>query len=439
MKRPPRPALGLACLAALGPSLLLAAPAWAQSPPRAWLQAEAPASAAEAAASAAAEAAAVAQAAAAERRLGANSAAELAATGPVAPNPFQLGGYVEAYGQANLNQPSNAITHLRGFDARPGFSIANVALDATWDDGPLIGRLTLQQGLTPATYYLAEPNRLGAGGAATVGAPTFSAIQQAYGGVKLPVGQGLLLTAGTFLSPVGPEAMPIKDNWTLSRSNLFFGLPFYHTGLRAAYPLNDTFTVNAMAINGWNSVVDGNAEKTGALQLTGAFPSGLITSLLYMGGVERPDGAAEGRAWRHLLDAHATYPLRDGTELLLHGNLGAEPNALGTAWWAAGALMGRQRLRSDLFLVLRGDLFRESVPSGGSAIFWPAPWVSSGTLTLDYRPHPRASLRLEARHDLAGAPAFFAGQVLGDGSTANPYQPNASAQTTLSAGVVTWF
>lgn len=425
-------------------ALLLAVCALA-SAPSAWGApalpplAEGATSAAEAAASAAAAAAGVAAAAAAERRLGANSAAELAGSGTPEANPFQLGGYVEAYGQANFNQPSNAITNLRGFDARPGFSLANVALDATWDEGPMVGRLTLQQGLTPAFYYAGEPARPGGSGAAGVGPQVFGPIQQAYGGLRLPLGAGLLFTGGTFLSPIGPEAMAIKDNWNLSRSNLFVGLPFYHTGLRAAYPLSEAFTLNAMAINGWNSVVDGNAEKTGALQLTGAFPSGLATSLLYMGGVERPEGAPEGRAWRHLLDAHATYPWREGTELLVHGNLGAEPNALGTSWWAAGALMARQRLRPDLFLSLRADAFREGVPAGGNAIFWPAPWLSSGTLTLDHRPHPRASLRLELRHDLAGAPAFYAGHVAGAGTAEQPFQANASSQTTLSVGMVTWF
>ena len=66
--------------------------------------------------------------------------------------PFTLGGYAEALYQWNFNDPSNGITNFRGFDNRHNsFTLSNVALDANWDDGDLIGRLTLQVGHTPST------------------------------------------------------------------------------------------------------------------------------------------------------------------------------------------------------------------------------------------------------------------------------------------------
>ena len=73
--------------------------------------------------------------------------------------------------------------------------------------------------------------------------PTIAQANVAY---KAPLGRGLLIEGGIFLSPVGPEGMAIKDQWNWSRSNLFFGLPFYHTGLKVSYAFTDR-----LFTNGW--------------------------------------------------------------------------------------------------------------------------------------------------------------------------------------------
>src|SRR5690606_11693437 len=101
-------------------------------------------------------------------RDGAASTAEAdAATSPAeASSPFTLGGYAEAFYQWNFNDPSNGITNFRGFDNRHNtFTLSNVALDATWDYEGIVGRLGLQIGHTPSTYYAGEPSVAGASGA----------------------------------------------------------------------------------------------------------------------------------------------------------------------------------------------------------------------------------------------------------------------------------
>ena len=145
---------------------------------------------------------------------------------------LSIGGYAETYFQWNINEPSNGITNYRGFDNRHDtFTLSNVAIDAQWDDSSVIGRLTLQVGHTPSTYYLAKPPLPGAGGANATGAEVWKYIQQAYVGYRSTgVARVGSRAGGIFLSPIGPEGIAVKDNWNWSRSNLFFGLPFYHTG-----------------------------------------------------------------------------------------------------------------------------------------------------------------------------------------------------------------
>jgi Putative beta-barrel porin-2, OmpL-like. bbp2 len=356
---------------------------------------------------------------------------------PVRP-PYTLGAYVEAFYQWNFNRPDNGITGYRGFDNRhDALTLANAAFDAQWDTRGVIGRLTLQVGHTPSTYYLAEPTRPGAAGTSASDAALWKYLQQAYLGYR--VFAPLTLSAGLFLSPIGPEAMAVKDNWNWSRSNLFFGCPFYHTGARAEYALSDTLRATLAVYNGWNSVVDDNRHKSLAAQVVHTRER-VTLSLLYFGGVERPRGAAEGQPWRHLFDAHGSVQVLRWLALMGHANAGFERGRFGPTRWAAGAVYARAELVPWLFLAARADLFREHAAhsAGGSAgpLFFPAAWVSSGTLTLEARPAAPVSLRLEARYDRAAGALYFGGRVPSD---EGGYVVNRRAQTTLTLGATSWF
>jgi hypothetical protein len=267
-------------------------------------------------------------------------------------------GYAEVYAQVNTNRPSNGVTNLRGFDNRAGtFTLANVAAGAAWDVQNVVGKVMFQVGHTADSYYAAEPSLAGGTGANATGAPLWRFIQQAQVGYRIAPAHGLTLDAGVFLSPIGPEGMAVRDNWNFSRSNLFFGLPFYHTGARATLPAG-RWAITLGVWNGWNSVVDNNPGKSISLQASYTRDD-LLWSLLYMGGNERPAGAAEGKPWRNTVDSHLTWHATPWFSLLVHANGGGERNRIGTSAWAAGAVYARLRLHPLLRLSARGDLFRE--------------------------------------------------------------------------------
>ncbi|MBL8619449.1 MAG: outer membrane beta-barrel protein [Deltaproteobacteria bacterium] len=354
-----------------------------------------------------------------------------------------IGGAVEVYSQAHLG--GAPVTAARGFDSRPGtITLSMAALDLRWGEGLAarpaagpaapIGRLTLQAGATPAAYTAAEPALPGAGGAPSTDAALWRALQQAYGGVQ--TGRASL-SAGLYLSPIGPEAMLVKDNWAWSRSNLFYGLPFYHTGARASLALSPQWEGVLWLTNGWNSVVDNNDTPSVSAQAVRS-AEGSSLSVLYFGGVERAEGGPEGQPWRHLLDAHLTQQLSPRLTVLIHGDVGGEQGELGWSTWAAAALAARVEAHAKLVVAGRADLFTEQPAARGqqsaAPIFWSAPWVSSGTLTLDHRPVPSLSVRLEGRHDRAGGPMFYDDQA----TAAAPGAPAAEQQTTLTLGLTAW-
>ena len=92
-------------------------------------------------------------------------------------------------------------------------------------------------------------------------------LKQAYVSYLAPVGKGLTLTFGKFVTPAGAEVIESNKDWNYSRSLLFnYAIPFYHFGLSAAYTFNDKYTMTGYVVNGWNNLVDTyNSGKTGGL------------------------------------------------------------------------------------------------------------------------------------------------------------------------------
>lgn len=351
-----------------------------------------------------------------------------------------VGGYVEEYYQLHFQNPSNRLTNLRGFDNRSRtFTLSNVALDVKGEKGPLAAHVVFQVGHTPSTYYLAETASPGTGSVNGSGSELWKYLQAANVTAKLPA--EWVLEAGLFPSPIGIEVIPIKDNFNWSRSNLFVGLPFYHTGVMVSHPLGGGWTGKLHVYNGWNTVVDNNGSPSVAV--SAAYSSAKTSAqLLYFGGIERPDGAPEGKAWRHLFDALVQHSVTDTLTLAAQADAGIEPNDIGTSSWIAGAAYVKLALSSTLYTAIRGDYFYEKVAEdagvAASAIFWPTKWMASGTATLAYQPVDGVSLRLEYRHDQADSEVFFGGTVESDPMT-SAFAPNRKTQDTTTLGVVAWF
>ena len=356
-------------------------------------------------------------------------------------------GYIEAYYAWNFNRPVNNITNYRGFDNRHNsITLSNAALGAAFESGPIGGMLMLQIGSQPSSYYAAEPALPGASGANASGPELWKYIQQAFVTYKAPIGRGLTIKAGIEASPIGMESFAVHDHWTWSRSNLFFGLPYYHTALRATYPVSEHVSASVAVLNGWNSVVDNNEAKSVEAHLTYRLPKKATAQLLYMGGVERASSAPEGQYWRHHFDAVGELEVTTWLQLAAQVDYGFEPNRFGTARWFAGAGAARAKALDWLYLVVRGDRFYEHQAADSTGrmskpLFWNGvEWVSSLTATVDVRPHDNISFRLEFRHDQADGLLYFTGDTLtGDGSAKSPFLPNARRQQTLLLGATAWF
>lgn len=89
--------------------------------------------------------------------------------------------------------------------------------------------------------------------------------RQFYLTYTIPVGSGIKLLAGRFVTLHGAEVIKSYNNlnYNITNSILFgFAIPFTHTGLMGSYAFTDQLTLNLGVVNGWDSVVDNNDGKS---------------------------------------------------------------------------------------------------------------------------------------------------------------------------------
>jgi hypothetical protein len=94
----------------------------------------------------------------------------------------------------------------------------------------------------------------GVGGSATSNNGSGLALEQALIKFRIPVGTGLDIYAGKFVTFLGYEVIESPANPNFSRGLLFTNaIPLTHTGIYADYKFNDTFEAKLGIVDGWNN------------------------------------------------------------------------------------------------------------------------------------------------------------------------------------------
>jgi hypothetical protein len=313
-------------------------------------------------------------------------------------------GFVDAYYSRNVAQPSSRMNLLRNFDiAENQFVLSLAELVVQKKAEPVGFRLDLDFGTANDVVH----------GIAPYGGASYSSltnVQQAYLSALVPIGSGLTIDAGIFVTHMGYEVIESPDNWNYSRSLLFaWAVPYYHTGVRLLYPLASNVTMGVYVVNGWNSFTDNNAEKSLGLSLNYAPGPSTAIILNVIDGFEQPAGADIGK--KTVFDFIVTQQVSEAFAVTLNADYGDErlagtagsPTVLPT--WKGVAVYGRCALGSSSAIALRGEIFDD--PAGyatGSGI--QGLDVKEITATYEYKFTDALIIRGEARCDFANADIF---------------------------------
>jgi hypothetical protein len=304
---------------------------------------------------------------------------------------IDISGFVDAYYSENFAQPTSRINKLRNFD------IAENQLNLS------LVEVVLQKKAEPVGFRL----DVDYGSANDVVQPgvtsTASLLQQAYLTVVVPVGSGLTVDAGKFVTHMGYEVIESKDNANYSRSLLFaWAVPYYHTGIRLGYTFSSAFTATLHIVNGWNSVIDNNESKSFGLALNFT-PTSTTTAILnLMAGHENLTPIEYGA--RNVADLIVNHQLTEAFSLGLNVDYGEAQTNGGLMIWKGAAIYARCSLTDKTALAVRGEIFDD--PQGYALGLGPKSDVKEVTGTYEYKFADALLLRGELRYDFSNVPAF---------------------------------
>lgn len=364
----------------------------------------------------------------------ASTPAAAGAATPAAPSlagllgPTTLSGFVDVYYGQNFNNPASQTNSLRFFDGATnqfGLNLVELVVDKAPD--PSNSRtgyhVALGFGQAMNTVNASEPKS---------GLGFDQYLKEAYFSYLAPVGKGLQVDVGKFVTPAGAEVIETKDNWNYSRGILFsYAIPYYHFGMRAKYAFNDKYSLTGFFINGWNNVVDNNTGKTYGLSF-GWNPNkkwGVIQN--YMAG---PEENGTNSNLRQLSDTVITYTPNSKLSFMVNGDYGrgdrfvTDP-VLNTfshpVFWTGVAGYVKYAFSSTSAFATRYEYYDDH--DGFTTGLLVPTHFNEFTMTLERLVAHHIISRFEYRRDMSNQPVFLKGT--------NPVLD----QNTLTAGLVFTF
>ena len=238
-------------------------------------------------------------------------------------------------------------------------------------------------------------------------------LQEVYASYRVPVGGGLTLKAGKFVTLLGYEVIESPLNLNTSRSLLFvYSIPLTHVGALLSYPIGSRVSLTGGPVVGWDVLDDNNDRPSWLGQLAVTPAEGLVTNLQWIVGPEQFD--TDNVRW--VADLVVNYTGIERLTLGLNGDYGWENDEASlvaastpeadASWWGVGGYAAydwTDRLRT----AGRFEYFQDTdgvrtlaLGPGREVKLW------ESTATLQYNIWNGLFGRLEYRHDEADAPVF---------------------------------
>jgi len=239
-------------------------------------------------------------------------------------------------------------------------------------------------------------------------------LQEAYVSGTAPVGSGLTLKVGKWVTLLGYEVIESPNNLNFSRSFLFeFAIPLTHVGALASYPVTDWLSVSAGPVVGWDVANDNNDKLSYTGQVAVTPLKDLTTNLQWITGPEQFNNGER----RTVLDLVVNYTGFKNLTLGLNYDYGWEDDeaslvSSGTrrdrdaSWWGWAAYAAydwtealRTALRLEYFQDAEG--IRTLAIAAGSRVS-----LYEVTATIQHKIWKGLVGRLEYRHDSADEKVF---------------------------------
>jgi Putative beta-barrel porin-2, OmpL-like. bbp2 len=311
-------------------------------------------------------------------------------------NSTNISGSVDGYYGLDFEHPAGRQAGLRVFDNYQNqfsLNLAELVINRAPDkDTPLGYNLTFGYGNAINIVNGLEPGGIG-----------FDRnVEQAYVSYLAPIGKGLQIDFGKFVTPAGAELIESAPDWNYSRGVLFgYAIPFYHFGLRAAYSFNPKVTLTGYLVNGWNDIVAVNTGKTYGFSLALTPNSKVSITQNYLGGPQTPDTNLH---WRNLSDTVVQLNVTRKLSLLENMDYGSGDMIPGvnSVNWKGIATYAKYAFNDRYSFGVRYEYYDDTTGFTTGT----AQHINEYTLTLQRTFAHDLISRLEFRRDMSDVPFF---------------------------------
>jgi hypothetical protein len=311
-----------------------------------------------------------------------------AAQAPDSVPPYSISGFVESFYSVNFAKPASRVNQFRNFDiAESQFILSAAEVDIQRTADPVGFRIDASVGSASDLIH----------SGISTGDKLF---QQAYLTFVAPVGSGLTIDAGKFVTHMGNEVIKSKDNYNFSRSFSFaWSIPYYHYGVRLGYPVAENFGLTLSVTNGWNGGSP-NPGKTFGLSASLPPVGPLSVVANWIGGPAEPDTLS--KTWRNVGEVIVSVSASEKLTFVADATLGKEPMGGVDNSWKGFVVYARYALCETSALALRAEVYDDL--QGFSTLV--PQTLKEVSLTYETKPLSNLLLRGELRHDLSSADVF---------------------------------
>jgi len=313
-------------------------------------------------------------------------------------SPTTLSGFVDVFYGYNSNQPSGRINQYHNFDINSseiGLNMIELVADKPVDTTNRVG-YHIAVGFGQAMNQV-NATEFGPGGNELNFAQN---LKEAYLEYMAPVGKGLQINVGKFVTPAGAEVIETKDNWNYTRGILFaWAIPYFHTGVSAKYAFNSKFALSGYLVNGWNNSTETNSGKTTGF--TAAYTPSSKFSFIenYLVG---PEAFNDNSNYRHLSDTIVTFNPTAKLSLMANYDYGHDRPGGVPVWWSGIAGYIKYTPNDKWMFSTRGEWFNDHDGFETGV----AQHLSEFTFTLQRMLAGKLMSRLEFRRDMSDQNTF---------------------------------
>ena len=246
---------------------------------------------------------------------------------------------------------------------------------------------------------------------------THGDLEQLSVNFNVPIGNGLQVSVGKWVTLMGVEVIEETANPNWSEGNQFlFVENFTGTGIQLSYKWTDKIDTQFRVYNGWDVVKDNN-DAFSYMGRIGYAPDDKTSIALV--GYAGPEEANNTRAWRKGVNLVVSRKLTDKLTVWAQGDYGTEdanaalPIPTKDAEWYAAGLWVSYDFCDKFGVALRGDYLNDKQGARTSSAPFTAPFpantgqeLASFTLTLNIKPIKNLQVRPEIRWDHSSAHLF---------------------------------